>query len=347
MQGVCVVEDFYQTYPSNTYRFQGDEGNSSATFGVNVRPALEFQESDSWQVGLTEIYAPGKHINVARPFNNNIFQIRQMPAWSQGEKKADLTAMETTTEVISVDLTPGLYDEASFCRIVNSIVVKAVKSKMRTSDDLRTRDQQEAGMRNYYFIKYKEEIQRYRIVIPPRCFVMCYNPHMQKRIGWARFDQPLFDKVSFIKEGNIDLAEAPGRGNSTILANARQDRVCGVLLPEPCDFSRDNKTLYVYCNLVKDNLVGNVLAPLLRMVDLGLSAKKSSSETQVYRSYPLAQYHTLKHGRFESVDFLLKNGLGESFPFQSGSTTTIVLHFRKIKLFSSADAEGEKKNIMS
>lgn len=344
----AIIEEFYQTYPSNAFR-AGVLTNNASTFGVNIEPPLQFGGNvDEWEVGMTEIFAPWQHTNISRAFSRNILELRRMPEKRVGEKKLDLTAMETTDHVATVNLLPGLYDEESFSRNVNSIFVRAIRREILSHQAATTKfdtsgaeavarlySAKLAELKHYYFIKYKAEAQRFRLLIPPRFFLMCYNEHLQRRMGWAKFDEVVEDKVAFFKESNIDLAEdhqGRGRRNATIFANPRTDRSVGILLPEPSDFSRDNNTLYVYCNLVKSSLVGNVQANLLRMVDLGRSsAIKSTAVAQIYRSYPFPQYHKLKHARFEAVEFQLCNSLGDPFPFQRGSNTTIVLHFRRIQ----------------
>ena len=359
----AIIEEFYQTYPSNAFRRAGGLVNDASTFGVDIEPPLQFgADVDEWEVGMTEIFAPWQHTNISKSFSRNILELRKMPDKRLGEKKLVLTAKETTDHIATVNLLPGLYDEESFSRIVNSVFVKAIRAKLlsryRSTKDAtsgseaaaRLYGEKLASLKHFYFIKYKAEAQRFRLLIPPRFFLMCYNEHLQRRMGWAKFDEVVEDKVAFFKERNIDLAmdrEGRGRRNATIFANPLTDRSVGILLPEPSDFSRDNNTLFVYCNLVKSSLVGNVQANLLRMVDLGRSsAIKSTTVAQIYRSYPFPQYHKLKHARFESVEFQLCNSLGDPFPFQSGSSTTIVLHFRRIQRIVKKQDTAEERLIL-
>jgi hypothetical protein len=334
-----IIEDFFQTYPSNTVRAdyvgvnstnQPSEPNTPSSFKVHVNPPLHFDTPDQWEVGLSEVFLPGQYMNIYPPFSDtDIMQLRAMPDFQPEEKIGDLTAMETTKSVANVRLDVGLYDEESLTKTLNNIVVKAIKKSTKRPTAPSERARVDEMLNRFYFLKYKAESQRIRMVIPPRTFVMCYNARIQKLLGWSRFDREMSDKVAFIKEANLHLDKDPSRSNSTILANSGRRHPVGVLLPETCDVTRDNKTVFVYCNLVKDNLVGNVRAPLLRMVDLGLSARENAYP-QVHRSYLLPQYHRIRQARFETVEFNLTNTLGENFPFRSGTCTTLVVHFRRI-----------------
>ena len=97
-------------------------------------------------------------------------------------------------------------------------------------------------------------------------------------------------------------------------------------LPHPCSFNINGSHMYVYTSLVEYSQVGNVYAPLMRVVGLD---EKAHTEI-VHREYKNAHYLCLRSNIISSIEIKLANGLGEEIKFKQGNLI-LVLHFRKRK----------------
>lgn len=84
--------------------------------------------------------------------------------------------------------------------------------------------------------------------------------------------------------------------------------------------------IYVYCDLVEPQLVGDTMAALLRIVNV-------SKNLYVYGSYMTVSFENphyvplLRH-EFETIDIDLRDDTGFKIPFQFG-TSCVKLHFRR------------------
>ena len=90
------------------------------------------------------------------------------------------------------------------------------------------------------------------------------------------------------------------------------------------DLNEDFKSVYVYCDLVAAHPVGDVLAPLLRIVPSSTIQK----EELVHRVYEKPHYFPLSRYQFNAAEMLLKTDTGKTISFSSGSTV-VTLHFRR------------------
>jgi len=83
--------------------------------------------------------------------------------------------------------------------------------------------------------------------------------------------------------------------------------------------------LYVYCDLAESVPVGDIEAPLLRVV----SAKGEKGEMQ-QRNFDQLMYIPLQKKHFDSVEIFIRDDLGNPIPFESGKLL-VTLHFRRSK----------------
>ena len=84
-------------------------------------------------------------------------------------------------------------------------------------------------------------------------------------------------------------------------------------------------SMYVYCDLIRHRAVGNVLAPLLRVVPLTYPSKQRN-----HIIYDQPHYIPLQRKQFDNIEILLSTDKGESNVFSQGDTV-ITLHIRPRK----------------
>ena len=97
--------------------------------------------------------------------------------------------------------------------------------------------------------------------------------------------------------------------------------------PKSCSFNYKGAHMYVYSSLVKDSIVGNVFAPIIRVVGL---EDKPKSET-IHREFTVPHYLPLRSSSFNEVVLELTDGMGNSMKCNQGNSVA-VFHFRKKKV---------------
>lgn len=94
----------------------------------------------------------------------------------------------------------------------------------------------------------------------------------------------------------------------------------------PFNFNPDINNLFVYCDIIKPNFVGNDMEPLLRIVGVPSDARYKE---EVRESFIDIHYHPLSTNYIESIEIDIKDEDKNPIPFQFGRTI-VELHFRKI-----------------
>jgi hypothetical protein len=83
-------------------------------------------------------------------------------------------------------------------------------------------------------------------------------------------------------------------------------------------------TVYVYCDLISRQRVGDAYAPLLRTVDV----PETVHGDYIERKYTNIHYGSLARGVFEEVEIHITDALGQNISFQHGDVI-VKLHFRR------------------
>ena len=81
--------------------------------------------------------------------------------------------------------------------------------------------------------------------------------------------------------------------------------------------------LFIYCDLIQSQYVGDALVPLLRIVPV-----EGKVGERVSKSFLCPQYLPVSRKQFETVEVNIKTDTGESVPFEFGRVL-LTLHFRQ------------------
>lgn len=81
-------------------------------------------------------------------------------------------------------------------------------------------------------------------------------------------------------------------------------------------------SLYVYCDIVQVQMVGDSQVPLLRVVPI-----EGQHGEYITRTYQSPQYLPVSRKAFDSIEIDIKDDTGNSIPFESGKSM-VTLHFR-------------------
>lgn len=106
------------------------------------------------------------------------------------------------------------------------------------------------------------------------------------------------------------------------MCNATQE-IASIRGDLSCDLQAGIHALYIYCDLLQFTHVGDIKAPLLRVVNSG-----GESGEVVTRYYERPRYVPLQKKNFDSIHITIRDDLGEKIQFESGKVL-LTLHFRR------------------
>ena len=87
-------------------------------------------------------------------------------------------------------------------------------------------------------------------------------------------------------------------------------------------------TIYVYCDIVQPQIVGDTSAQLLKSIPA-----EGKFGDLIAKTFTNIQYVPIRTKSFEAVEVLLRNDTGDPVPFERGKVV-ITLHFRKHSYFT-------------
>ena len=85
--------------------------------------------------------------------------------------------------------------------------------------------------------------------------------------------------------------------------------------------------IYVYCNIVQPQIVGNTMVPLLRTIPVS-----GNSGDVITKTFTNIQYVPVQTKSFEDIEILLRTDTGDPVPFERGKVIA-TLYFRKQSYF--------------
>ena len=90
----------------------------------------------------------------------------------------------------------------------------------------------------------------------------------------------------------------------------------------PIDLEGGLTTLFVYCDIVKESVVGDSLSPLLRISII------PTEVDNVNKIYNKPYYRNLARKNFETIHLYIRDEFGRPIQFQTGRVS-VTLHFRR------------------
>lgn len=94
---------------------------------------------------------------------------------------------------------------------------------------------------------------------------------------------------------------------------------------QACDFDYKNHYIYLYCDIIEHQIVGNTYSQLLRCIP----TRSQDHGHYVTHEFRNLQYLNLSSNNISSVEISLRTDSGELFRFNSGKTV-ITLHFKRV-----------------
>jgi len=140
-----------------------------------------------------------------------------------------------------------------------------------------------------------------------------------KRVGMMR--EVTVDHLVHV-EFNTDLARLLGYES-----NVRYDVSNAKISRFPPNLTGNIQSVYVYCDLVEHVVVGDVMAPLLRIVDM----KRPTDHGTMHRMLTRPLYVPLQNKHFDTIGINIMTDTGHPVPFVGGKSV-VVLEFKRVGL---------------
>jgi hypothetical protein len=86
-------------------------------------------------------------------------------------------------------------------------------------------------------------------------------------------------------------------------------------------------SMYVYCNIVEQQIVGDSLVPLLRIIPV-----EGQHGYLVTKTYENPHYLPVQVKQFQTIEIDIRDDTGKPIPFERGKVV-VSLHFRRQKIF--------------
>ena len=294
------MSSFYLTLPSNSSMDMFPE--NTLTRYVTKLPGRMDLIGD-WEVGLSEIQFPVSWYNI-----------------SKHEAKM---YMKLDEKKIMADISPpeGLYDTAD-------MLVKQINSSIARVEERKN------SIRFHYNEVSKKISIEYdvdRIVSTksslPRTMLKISKP-LAELLGFEWKKRPEFkDLYAASEKGKPGFHDYTGNRDP-------RDQFDQFIEMSPlqdvyytgdnvCDLQRGFYSLYVYCDILEDVVVGDVKAPLLRTVNIN-----GKEDKMVSRIYQTVQYASVQRRLFDTIEIDIRDDTGRPVPFQRGKVI-VTLHFRR------------------
>ena len=144
-----------------------------------------------------------------------------------------------------------------------------------------------------------------------------YDPVIQKVCVHMKGD------TTFMLYGDLPDILRFGTGDGVVIRTTLTDRKTLTQSNSIVDFRRGFESLYVYSSIVEPRIVGDKIAPLLRIVPI-----TGRHGEMVTARFDHVQYIPVLSREFGSIETEIRDDTGRPVPFERGKVT-VTLHFRR------------------
>lgn len=303
------------TLPSNSsMNYYPD--NTLSNYVTKLPQVFDFD--GSWEVGLSEVLFPISWPNVdADEVRLRILIWYKNPENNQYDRN----------EWISISPPPGHYENPDF-------LVKQINAKIE-----RVEHRKNLARFLYNDISKKITVRFDEKALSETVIVMSKTMAQLLGFGWETKTRKNRDVQPPKESGGAESTTAGKRRqvedeikDYTLLAAGDSDLVA--MSPEDalsytasgvCDLQRGFYSLFIYCDIVDPVVVGDVRAPLLRVVNI--AGKEGSTVSRIYQNI---QYVPILRKQFDTIEIDIRSDFGQKVAFERGKVI-VVLHFRRRK----------------
>lgn len=308
------AEHFFLSLPSNSSMTLYPE-NTVSQYTTHL--PREISLTGEWEVGLSEIILPNQFLDFEEEesifycYNlfkslpdgeENLWLSRFKKELQKQDKWTDLQGPETLDNVIMKgSIAHGLYKNEE------EVLQQLEEAINRALDGC-----------SYMAHSFDHEGSYTNIMVRPEGFkhvqLLLKNGFLQLKLVCDCLDLHYIDFSEKLKK-------VLGLENVVFLTRE------GSTSPRPCVLRRAKPDLVlVYSDISEPVVVGDTVAPLLRIVTL----EDSQHGMNMVKTFPTPQYHPLMSNTFRTIEVLLRDDLGNKLAF-GGGVSSVTLHLKKKK----------------
>lgn len=320
-----MPQQLYLTLPSNSTDFNS---NTTSNFRVRLPNPIELggggggSGGGEWECGLAQIDYPHSFDNVTDErtdigLKENVFflkftQVRRKKQKKKSNKTSQRPEDKRTLPIAgrrlrlkfsvplgSYDTVTGLVDAVNKSIAKTQFTADSIKaynsSQLKREKILKWYKKQKDQNGSPLFLVYNKNTRRVHFNVKWGINSALFSPKLHYMLG--------------ISSGRwVHLSSSGG----------------GFITEYPPDLTAGFNTLFVYCNLIEPQIVGNELLPLLRTVSI--KGKQGDFVSEIFQS---PHYVKIQTKTFDTVEISLKNDLSEHVKFNFGKVI-VKLHLRQI-----------------
>lgn len=295
-----MKNQFYVTLPSNT------EKNSSAS-NFSIRMPHRIRLEGDWEVGLAEFIYPNSWYNVSKGENyvHVQFDARTLDIFTDYPQ-----ASSNTVDGVNVNPFPKEYKLSKAIETVyDHATVKP--SYYKTVQDLVYAMNTALKDRGQHYPEYTEpDFLYFDVDTLSSQVVLTVNPSIVKEVRLSK-----------------DLATALGFESEQIYFKRPSDiSVLKRFAKYKDGLEKHFQSMYIYCSVIEDQIVGNMVAPLLRIVDVQGDFKQI-----INRTFDSPHYVPVLQKDINRIEMNIKDDLNRFISFEFGKVV-IKLHFKRCSL---------------
>ena len=333
---MTTTQEFYITLPSNVKSGGDFEYNRISSYKTILQKRIEFPRNEKWHVALAEISYTKSWYNIQSEFKIKYFNKKgemvyhkhHIPLLSNiqsNENQNEITAYYD--EEKSLDQTrrisPGKYNNIEE-------VVELLTNKMSiisTNCDIKPRLE---------YDKFNLKVTLHAGLCSGHKYYPNLGEEVEQMLGFCdHYNPPLYMNCAlsesvkdFRRAENSAKSKYPSEYNYKNTDTRYIDAFTNNYYTSirPVDINASYNSLYVYCDNVEHNLVGNTIAQLLRAVEVPSEKKYGDVITLTYNK---PHYIPLQTNCFDTIHIAIKDDTGENIKFEFGRVL-VKLIFKKI-----------------
>lgn len=230
-------------------------------------------------------------------------------SWNNVREKDKILKFGINGHVHDVEIIEGFYDhETDIINIINDSIKASILSEASRSDDIKTY-LGAVGAGKLIYLSYEPISRHVSVFSSANC--------------WLKMSDNLASILGFTDSNTVG-SDAVTEDRGSYLRLLKREKYTQRRSPSQVDYHRGLHLLYVYCNIVSGQIVGDVFAPLLKTV--GVTGAKFG-ET-IMKEYVNPEYIPVLTNQFSRVTVSIRDDTGEVIPFNRGRVTA-QLHFRR------------------
>ena len=165
----------------------------------------------------------------------------------------------------------------------------------------------------------------------PKQLVAAINEGIKKHTKDKRLQleyNEITQKITSELTGNMDLILHLADGLREILGFTQPRLIQNTMAESVVDTERGFHSLYVYCDILETRIVGDTVAPLLRIIN-----NRGKDGENVSKVFDSVYYIPVQKTCFDTIEIDIRDDSGRAVPFERGKVV-LTLHFRESPSFS-------------